>query len=252
MEEEGAVEVQVFSDIGRVGDGEPNYTAQLLEIEYGVTDLFTTAVYLEGAKTFDSGDGYDFGSFRFENRLRLFREETLLNPVLYAEYIYKRPNSRFVKDVVGRVDGEEEEEEEEEGSEHELETKIILGHDINSKLNVAFNTIHEVNLENGHWAFGYAAGLNYEFFRAYDAPPSLSYLSERGIQKLTLGLELFGGAGDSTMGLTLDGSKTEQYIGIGLRADLKNEIHVGIGGSFGLTGHSEDAIFRIKAGIEFE
>lgn len=252
MEEEGALEVKVFSDIGRVGDGESNYTAQLLEFEYGVTDLFSTAIYLEGAKTFNSDDGYDFGSFRFENRLRLFRDETFLNPVLYAEYIYKRPNSRFVKDVVGRVDGEEEEEEEEEGSEHELETKIILGHDFNSNFNVAFNTIHEVNLENGHWAFGYALGLNYTFFRAYDAPPSAGDLSENGVQKLTLGLELFGGAGDSTKGLTLDSSKTEQYVGVGLRADLKNDIHIGIGAAFGLTDHSEDAIFRMTAGIEFE
>lgn len=249
-EEQGATEVEVYSDYGFVGRGEPNYIAQLFEIEYGVTDLLSTAIYLEGAKTFED-ERYEFGSLRFENRLRLFRHETLLNPVLYAEYIYKRQESRYVRDVVGRVDGEEEEEEE-DGSEHELETKVILGHDITKNLNVAFNTIQEVNLENGHWAFGYATGLNYAFFRAYDLPPGFGDLSDSDVRKLILGLELFGGLGDSEKGLTLDGSKTEQYLGINLRADFKNDIHVGIGGALGLTEHSEDAIFRLKAGVEFE
>ena len=251
MEEKGATEVQVFSDYSRVGDGEPNYTAQLLEIEYGVTELFTTAVYLEGVKTFETGESYDFGSFRWENRLRLFADETLLNPVLYAEYEYKKPRSRFVRAVVGRTDGEEEGEVE-EGSEHELETKLIFGHDLTSKLNIAFNSIHEVNFENGVWAFGYAAGLNYAFFRAFDAPEATTGGDGSALQKITLGLEAFGGLGDSVKGLTLDGSKTEQYAGVSLRFDFKNETHVRIGGAFGLTDESEDAIIRLSAGYEFE
>lgn len=248
MEEKGETEVEVYSDYGRVGKGEPNYTAQLFEIEYGVTDLFTTAVYLETVKTFEGDENYDFGSFRFENRLRLFQDETLLNPVLYAEYEYKKPTSRFVRSVVGRTDGEEEEEGEEK-SEHELETKLILGHDLTSNLNIAFNTIQELNFANGLWSFGYAAGLNYAFFRAYDAPEGAG---ESGLQKVTLGLEFFGGLGDSSKGLTLDGDKTEQYFGAGLRFDLKNDVHIGVGGAFGLTDQSEDAIFRFTAGYEFE
>lgn len=252
MEEKGATEVQVYSDYGHVGKGEPNYTAQLFEIEYGVTELFTTAIYLEGVKTFTEGESYDFGSFRFENRLRLFADETILNPVLYAEYEYKKPQSRFVRVAVGRTDGEEEEDEGAPKSEHELETKLILGHDLTSKLNVAVNTIHELNFANGLWSFGYAAGLNYAFFRAFDAPEGTVDTSETGLQKITLGLEMFGGLGDSSKGLTLDSNKTEQYAGVGLRFDFKNEFHVGIGGAFGLTGHSEDAILRFTAGYEFE
>lgn len=239
MEEKGATEVEVFSDYSHVGEGEANYTAQLYEIEYGVTDLFTTAVYLETVKTFEQGENYDFGSFRFENRLRLFEQKTLLNPVLYAEYEYKKPTSRFIRAVVGRTDGEEEEEEK---SEHELETKLILGHDLTNDLNVAFNTIQEVNFEDGLWSFGYAAGLNYTFFRA----------SEGRLEKMTLGLEFYGGLGDSDKGLTFDGSKTEQYAGLGLRCDFTNELHIGIGGAFGLTGASEDAIVRLTTGYEFE
>ena len=251
MEEKGETEVEVYSDYSHVGNGESNYTAQLYEIEYGVTDLFTTSIYLETAKTFEEDQHYDFGSFRWENRYRLFKDETLLNPVVYAEYEYKKPTSRFMRSVVGRTDGEEGEEHGEEESEHELETKLILGRDITSNLNVAFNMIQEVNFMNGLWSYGYAGGLNYAFYRAYDQSGVMD-LEEAGIQKLTLGLEVYGGLGDSEKGLTLSGSKTEQYLGVNLRADLKNEMHVGIGGAFGLTDNSEDAVARLTVGYEFE
>ena len=87
--------------------GEADYSAQLLEIEHGVTDTWTTALYLEGVKL--DGADYAFGSFRFENRVRLFREATLFNPVLYAEYEQKEPASRYIRAVTGRVDGEDDE-----------------------------------------------------------------------------------------------------------------------------------------------
>ena len=250
MEEKGETEVEVYSDYGHVGKGEPNYTAQLFEIEYGVTDLFTTSIYLEGVKTYEPSAEYDFGSFRFENRLRLFKDETLLNPVVYAEYVYKKPVSRFNRDVVGRADGRVPPE---GTSEHELETKLILGHDFGSNVNVAFNTIHEINFSNDNLvAFGYAAGLNYAFYNAYDAPSGLADLGETGLQKMTLGLELYGGVGDADKGLTLDGDLTEHYVGVNLRADFNNNWHAGIGGAFGLTAISEDALVRVTAGYEFE
>ena len=249
MEEKGALEIEVYSDYGHVGNGEPNYTAQLLEFEYGVTELWTTAIYLEAAKTFEEGGSYDFASFRFENRLRLFKDETFLNPVLYAEYEQKEPESKFVRSVVGRVDSPEGPEE----TEHELETKLILGHDISSRLNVAFNTIQELKFDNGVWAFGYAAGLNYDIFRSFDAEEAEA-AGPGGIEleKVTLGLEMFGGIGDSVLGLTLDPDKTEQYVGVNLRAGFSNEFHIGVGGAFGLTSSSEDALVRFTAGIEFE
>ncbi len=257
MEEKGAVEVEVYSDYSHVGNSEPNYTAQLFEIEYGVTELWTTALYLEASKAFEPGGSYEFGSFRFENRVRLFKDETLLNPVLYAEYEQKWPESRFKRSVVGRNDSPEGPEE----IEHELETKLILGHDISSRLNVAFNTIQEVKFDNGVWAFGYAAGLNYVFYRSYDAhgttlsekqPEGASHEGAFEIEKLTLGLEAFGGLGDSVRGLTLDPDKTEQYVGVNLQAAFTNEFHFGIGGAFGLTKDSEDFILRLTAGYEFE
>lgn len=50
----------------------------------------------------------------------------------------------------------------------------------------------------------------------------------------------------------VNGSSTEQYAGINLRFDCKNETHFGVGGAFGLTDDSEDAILRLTAGYEFE
>ena len=251
MEEKGVKEIEVYSDYAHVGKGEPNYTAQLLEIEYSVTDLWTTALYLEGAKTFEEGANYDFASFRFENRFRLFKQETLLNPVLYFEYEQKKPESRFILSVVGRTDTPEGPKE----TEHELETRLIVGHDISSRLNVAFNTIQEFKFDNGGWSFGYAAGLNYAILKTSDHASEQTEATEAGnwgLEKLTLGLEAYGGLGDSVRGLTLDPGKTQQYIGVNFRAEFKNEVHVGIGGAFGLTGGSEDAILRLTAGYEFK
>ncbi len=166
MEEKGETEISIYSDYGRVGKGEPNYTAQLLEIEYGVTSLWTSSVYFEFAKTFGDGEKYDFASFRWENRYKLFKNETFLNPVLYGELEIKKPNSRFLRSVVGRTDGGEEGEGE---IEHEIETKLILSHDFSSNFNVAFNTIQELKLDNGVWSFGYVGGVNYVVYRAFDS-----------------------------------------------------------------------------------
>ena len=115
-----------------------------------------------------------------------------------------------------------------------------------------YNSIQEFNFNNGVWSFGYAAGLNYAFYRSYDSASTAVDFSETGLQKLTLGLEMYGGVGDSEKGITLDGNKTKQYAGVNLRADFKNEFHIGVGGAFGLTSPSEDAIVRFTAGYEFE
>lgn len=88
-------------------------------------------------------------ALRFENRYRVFKQDTLLNPVLYLEYLQLETEHRYIKDVTGRAGGEEEEEE--EGTEHELETKLIIGRDFSDRLDAAFNWISEVNLDTGDW-----------------------------------------------------------------------------------------------------
>lgn len=249
MEEKGETEIEVFSDFSHVGKGEKDYTAQLFEIEYGATDLWTTAVYLESAKTY--GENYDYTSFRFENRIRLFREETFFNPVLYAEYEQKEPESRYILSVVGRTDTPEGPSE----TEHELETKLIVGHDITDRFNVAFNWINEIKFDNCVWSFGYVAGLNYVLIKpGSEAEEAREKAGTESwdFEKLTLGVEFYGGLGDSVRGLTIDADKTEQYAGINLLAEFENHIHAGIGGAFGLTKNSQDDILRLTAAYEFE
>lgn len=249
-EEKGETEIKLFSDFSNVGSGEEDYTAQLLEIEHGVTDYWTTALYFEGVKI--EGEDYEFGGWRFENRLRLFNYGAFLNPVLYAEYEYLKPAHRYIRAVTGRTDEEEGEEE----TEHELETRLILGHDFSDRFNVAFNWINETNLKSAKWEFGYATGLNYVLYKAEGAEEEKVHggfsATNWDVEKLTLGIELYGGLGDSVLGLTLDSGKTKQYVGLNLQAELENHMHLGIGGAFGLADDSEDAILRLVAGYEFE
>ncbi len=262
LAKKGETEINVFNDVSNIGSGEEDYAAQLLEIEHGVTDYWTTSLYLEGAHV--EGEEYEFGGWRFENRLRLFEDATILNPVLYAEYEDLRSAHRYLLTVTGRTDaieeGEEGEtdarEEAEEETEHSLETRLILGHDFSDRFNVAFNWINETNVISGKWEFGYATGLNYVFYEADKAEgertPGFASPEGWNLEKLTLGVELYGGLGDSLLGLTIDPGKTQQYLGVNLQGEWDNHLHVGIGGAFGLTDDSEDAILRLTAGYEFE
>lgn len=251
-EEKGETEIALYSDFSDGGNGEEAYSAQLLEIEHGVTDYWTTALYFEGVKI--DGEDYEFGGFRFENRVRLFDYGHFPNPVLYVEYEYLRPEHRYLKVVTGRTD--EVEEEGEEKAEHELESRLILAHDFTDRLNIAFNWINETNLESGKWEFGYATGLNLKLYEAEDGEGGERsghfHFADCGIEELVLGVELFGGLGDSVLGLTADPDKTKQYLGVNLLAELKNDIELGIGGAFGLTGDSENALLRLVAGYKFE
>lgn len=238
--EKGEAEIGLLSDFSSVGRDDPNYTAQVLELEYGVTDRWTTAFYLEGNK--ESGEDYQFGGWRFENRFRVFQGNVFLNPVLYAEYEQLQPEHKYLFEVVGRA---EEEEGEDESTEHELETRLVLGQDITERLNLAFNWINEVNFDNGEWEFGYAAGLNYVLMEDE---------KRQGweVKELIFGLEFYGGLGDSAEGLTVSGSETAHYAGVNVKAEFANGFELGVGGAFGLTGVSEDALLRTSLSYEFD
>ncbi len=253
-EEKGETEIKLFSDFSDGGKGEEGYSAQLLEIEHGITDYWTTALLFEGVKI--NGEDYEFGGFRFENRVRLFDYGHFPNPVLYVEYEYLKPEHRMIRVVTGRTDEDEGEEEGEEKAEHEIESRLILGHDFSKRVNVAFNWVNETNLETGKWEFGYATGLNLTLYEAEGGGEGHEgggfHSKSWDVEELTLGIELYGGLGDSVLGLTFDPDKTKQYLGVNLRAELENHIQLGIGGAFGLTGDSENAILRLVAGYEFE
>ena len=241
---QGTTEIKVYNDLGRTGDGQ-RYTAQLLELERALTDQWVVAAYLESHKV--NGDDWDLDGFRLETRYRLFDYGTPFNPVVYIEYVNKKEGALYLREAMGRTDGEEHEEDE-DAREHELETKLILGHDISDRLRIGFDWINEVNLKTGDWKFGYATGLTYTLFEKEGE----SHGQGLDLKEVKLGAELFGGLGDSVKGLTLDGSKTEQYAGINLKGEFANGAMVMVGGAFGLTHDSQDAIFRAMVGWEFE
>ena len=171
--EKGETEIEVFSDFANVGSDEPDYTAQLFEIEHGFTDFWTSAFYLEGAKTAVKTTNMPASVSRVG--FRLFKEVTLLNPVFYAEYEKKEPASQFITAVVGRTD-------EPEGppdTEHELETRIIFGHDLTDRLTVAFDWVNEIKFDNGLWSFGYATGFSYALYKAKERKSKGSRKVER-------------------------------------------------------------------------
>lgn len=242
---QGETEVNLYSDTASPGSDEPSYYAQLMELEHGLTDYWTVALHLEGVKVQD--EDYQFGGVLLESRLRLFEYGTFLNPVLYAEYEDLTSAHRYLHAVTGRTDGIDG-----GGGERTLETRLILGQDLTSRFNVAFNWINETNVITGKWEFGYATGLNYVF---YDAGTNSEDFAPPGgwdLEKLTLGVELYGGMGDSELGLTIDPGHTEQYLGVNLFSEWSNHLHFGVGGAFGLTKDSQNEILRLTAGYEFD
>ena len=252
----GETEINVFSDFSSAETGDPRYSAQLLEIERAITDRWETALYLEGDKI--DGEDYQFGGWRLESRYRLFDYGAFLNPVLYVEYENLNPDHRYLLDVVGRTDTPEGP----ETTEHEIESKLIVGHDISSKLDVAFNWINETNLDTGRWEFGYALGFNYALYgegnqiaeegNEREQAEHSEASSQWTVKEIKLGGELYGGLGDSTLGLTLDPDVTQQYAGLNVKTEFNNGLHVMVGGAAGLTHESERGLLRLMLGYEFE
>ena len=239
----GELEINAFNDYSRNTKGLPKYNAQLIEIEYAFSSKLTSALYFEGQKT--NGVDYQFGGLRWETRYRPFEYGTFLNPVLYVEYEHNRPDHRYLLEVVGRTDTPER-----PGparTEHSVETKLILGHDFSRNLNFAFNWINEANLDTGHWEFGYATGLNMTVYRAQSGS-----LGAFDLKRLKIGAEMFGGLGDSTLGLTANAHNTQQYAGLNVYGAFGNGMQVRLGAATGLTDQSERFIGRLMVGFEMK
>ena len=246
-EAKGTTEINLWSDFSRGAPGDPSYAAQLLEMERAITDQWMAAVYFEGDKI--AGDDYGFGGWRLESRYRLFPYSTFLNPVLYLEYADLRPDHRYLLEVVGRTDAPESE------SGSELESRLILGHDFSDRFDVAFNWINDVNLSTGDWEFGYAAGLNYALFEGAKGSGEGTVPRRADawcLKEVKLGAELFGGLGDSALGLTLNPNVTQEYAELNLRGELNNGLHAQLGAAVGLSRASEPALLRLMFGYEFE
>ncbi len=237
-EQKGTTEINVLSDSSSTGPGDLPYAAQLIEMERALTDQWMAARYVEGDKI--DGADYAFGGWRLESRYRLLPYGAFLNPVLYVEYANLRPAHRYLLEVVGRTDTAE------IAASSEIESRVILGEDISDKLDVAFNWINDVNLSSGNWEFGYAVGLNYVLFAQTDP------VRDWNLKEVKLGAELYGGLGDSTLGLTLDPNVTQHYAELNLRSEFENGLRVQVGGAAGLTHDSERGLVRLMLGYEFE
>jgi len=240
----GEIEINVYNDFSRGAGSLPRYSAQQIEIEYAFTNKLVSALYVDAQKSPD--ESYQFGAWKFETRYRLFEYGTVfLNPVLYVEYETERPANRYISEVLGRTDTPEA-----PGgprTEHNIETKLILGEDIGKNFDVAFNWINEANLDTGHWEFGYAAGLNYSLYRV-----ERNKADPWSVRSVKLGAELYGGLGDNWRGLTLDPGVTQQYAGLNLKTAFSNDVNFTIGVAAGLTSPSEHALLRLQLGYEFK
>tara|TARA_R110001592_G_scaffold87572_5_gene258545 strand:- start:218 stop:1042 length:825 start_codon:yes stop_codon:yes gene_type:complete len=223
----GEKEIMFMYDVGQEADGS-RYTAQMIEIEYGITDRWTTELMFEGQKS--SGESFEFTGFRLENRLRLFDYGTFLNPVIYMEYEDLGEDTKYLMEVAGREDAAEHSKA--RPRERVLETRIIIGEDITEKFDISMNWINESDLDTGVTAFGYAAGLN--------------YATEPDVK---LGLEFYGGLGDSDKGVATRTKITQHYLGPNIMYKASKNVMVKIGGAIGLTDISQD-LFRFAIAYE--
>ena len=218
----GDTEVTFFGDFSDAVADEPRYAAQLFEIRRRADRSGEAALYLEGDKI--NGEDYLFSGWRLESRYRLFEYGAFLNPVLYIEYENLDPNHKYLLEVTGRTDTPE-------GPEtwkHEIESKLIVGHDITKKFDVAFNWINETNVDTGRWEFGYVFGFNYAIVgeanqeakeHEHGGHEHSSNIAGWAIKEVKLGGEIYGGLGDSTLGLTVDPNVTQQYAGLNLKTE---------------------------------
>lgn len=260
--ERGELEVMFMNDVTAPSsvnraDGQNNYASQMVEIEYGVTDQYASELMLE---SFVDADGLArFTGFRWENRYRLFKRETLLNPVLYSEYEHLDLATRYKMEVSGWVHPPyREEETTEEKDERILETRVILSHDFGAT-NVTFNWINETDLRNGRTDFGHALGVMHmrggsEHLHGtahhHDGTMESKEVGEAAPALLAgYGFELLGALGDDKS-LRLSPKDQQHYFQpvVLLHPGHKMMLHAGV--AIGLTPASDRVLFRTALGLE--
>jgi hypothetical protein len=194
LEEPGNIVIETFSTMGvpsgRQG-GQNFYIAPYMEIEYGLTERVTAALYWEGQGTV--GDSTVFTGWRLESRFRPLKREHKINPVLYFEYENVSDASRINKEIVGEgADLDARNSKLRLVSGHDLEAKLILSSDVR-RWNFAENFVVDKNVSRGEgYESGYAVGIS----------RALSNRSFTGTcrfcrQNLVAGIELYGGLGTS-------------------------------------------------------
>ena len=224
LEEKHNLEISTQSTIGVQKEDRPAYLGQLLELEYGVTRRWSSALYLEGAS--QRHDSTVFTGFRLENRLRPLGEHKI-NPILYFEYENINEASRIHKDIVGHAEPSDESLSElREETEREIEAKLILSSDFQN-WNIAQNFIVEKNLmEDEGFEFGYALGV----FRSLPAG------------RLSIGLELYGGLGSTEQ---FGFKETAHYVAPVVVWNFRRNQALKVSPGFGLTANSDCMLLRV-------
>ena len=234
MEEPQNLEISVQSTIGFQKQDYPAYAGMLLEIEYGATPWWSSALYLEGAS--QQQDSTVFTGFRLENRFRPFKSDHTINPVLYFEYENINEASRIRKEIVGHAEPSDESFTELRSEiEHEIEAKLILSSDIKA-WNISENIIVEKNLsEDEGFEFGYALGV---FHRLSSRSTTDCRMCR---DALSIGLELYGGLGSTDQFGFKD---TAHYLAPVLVWNLGKNQAIKVSPGFGLTHNSDRMLVR--------
>lgn len=243
MEDPTDLEIATQTTIGVQKHGRPTYWAPLMELEYGVTPWWTTALYLEGAS--QAGDSSVFTGWRLENKFKPLKREHAVNPLLYFEFEDVNEASRIQKEIVGNAESREESLSEQRGERaREIEGKLILSSNVHH-WNISENFIVEKNLsEDEGFEFGYAFGIS---------RPLATVASGRDCrfcrERFNAGVELYGGLG-STNGFGF--KDTAQYIAPTLAWNVGENSTLQFSPGFGLTGDSDRLLLRVGYKYEVE
>ena len=203
--EKGETEIKLYNDLGRTAEDGQRYNAQLLEIEHALTDQWIWRLISSRTKRMVRIGVLTASVLRPAIACSTTARRSIQSSISNTS-TRKRARFSFAKPQAAPTAAKRAKAKKIENErESELETKLILGHDISDRLRVGFNWISEVDFKSGDWAFGYAAGLTYTLFEQEGAkgPGGDGWT----VKEVKLGAELFGGAGDSVQGLTLDGSE---------------------------------------------
>jgi hypothetical protein len=287
--ERGEFELMLMTDLTtpsefRKEESFGDYLSHMIELEYGATDQWATEFMIEWFEDLHTVDA-EFTGFRWENRYRLFKQQVPLNPMVYVEYEDLSPETRYKMEVSGWVRPPYEEGEEEPDRERILETRLVLSEEV-GPIGLAFNWINETDLASGHTPFGYSLGLMWMNHgdgtnqasenrsaisgraEVYSCPmhPEVSQTEpgscpqcgmalvpsgegERPRGMVGLGIELYGGLGDSKA-LGLRPSRQEHYLGPILMYHLSSRSMFHAQLAIGLTKASDNLV-RLNFGYEF-
>lgn len=240
MEDPGEVDIE--SKTALAGSGNP-FGAMASEFELGVRAWWTAGFYLDGQVTDE--DSAIYTGFRFENRVRPFKSEHWVNPVLYFEYEdisgadktllefagHDGKSNMDISNALGR-----------RTHQHEGELRLILSSDLRS-WNFSENFIAEKDLGHAPWEFGYAVAISRPLHAPSGRPCSIC------AESIVAGVELYGGAGD-TRSLTL--RDTSHYVAPVVGWNFNSRTRVSFSPAFGMTPTSLKTIYRIGFVHEFD